>query len=243
MNNQRIDKLLKLLDKFSSRHHRHEILADCFEIWAICISNMVDKPNFNVREQKYLDIVKKYDKNDLDLISQMFAEVWVLLSSMPTEGFDDYLGQLYMLSDIGNKKAGQFFTPYSVSKLSAEITFENAEKLKQDIITIYEPSCGSGGMILAAADTLQNIHKINYAAHTFVVAGDIDSRCVHMCYVQLSLAGIPAIVEQRDALTMELTGGVWKTPAYIFQYSRFRHILEGSVHQNTLFGGQNGKKD
>ncbi len=230
----KIDNLLKMLDKFSSRHHRHEILADCFEIWALCISNRVDKPQFEAREQRYFDIIKKYSKEDLDIIVQMFAEVWVLLTSMSAEGFDDYLGQLYMLSDTGNKKAGQFFTPYCVSKMSAQVALANSEKLKDDIITIYEPACGSGGMILATADTLLNDHKINYTAHSFVMAGDIDSRCVHMCYVQLSLAGIPAIVEQRDALTMELIGGVWKTPAYIFQYSRFHNVLK------NLAGGQNG---
>lgn len=98
-------------------------------------------------------------------------------------------------------------------------------KHKNDIITLHEPACGSGGMILAFADTLQNGCKINYTAHSFVVAGDVDRRCVHMCYIQLALTGIPAIVEQRDALTMELLGGVWKTPAYIFQYPRFQHLL------------------
>lgn len=243
MNNAKVDKLLKLIDSFSSRHHKHEILSDCFEIWAICISQTVDKPQYAAREQRYLDIVKKYDKHDLDLIGQMFGEVWLLLSEMPTDGFDDYLGQLYMASGTGSDKAGQFFTPYCVSKLSAEITIRSKkdELLKNDIITFYEPACGSGGMILAAMDTLQNDCGINYAQHAFVVAGDIDSRCVHMCYLQLSLAGVPAIVEQRNALTMELIGGVWKTPAYLMQYMRFRNVLNGTVHEKTLFtGGQNG---
>lgn len=238
MNNEKINKLLKLVDSFSSRHHKHEILSDCFEIWAICISQLVDKPQYAEREQRYLDIVKKYDKHDLDIISEMFAEVWVLLSNMPTDGFDDYLGQIYMLSGTGSDKAGQFFTPYSVSKLSAEITFRGSKKIDQDIITLYEPACGSGGMILAAMDTLLNDCKVNYTEHAFVVAGDIDSRCVHMCYIQLSLAGVPAIIEQRDALTMELIGGVWKTPAYLMQYSRFMHIMDGTVQEKTLFGGK-----
>lgn len=239
MNKAKIDKLLKLVDSFSSRHHKHEILSDCFEIWAICISQLVDKPQYAEREQRYLDIVKKYDKHDLDIISQMFGEVWMLLSNMPTDGFDDYLGQLYMLSGTGSDKAGQFFTPYSVSKLSAEVTLKGSDNLKNDIITIYEPACGSGGMILATMDTLQNDCGINYTEHAFVVAGDIDSRCVHMCYVQLSLAGVPAIIEQRNALTMELIGGVWKTPAYLFQYMRFRNVLKDTVHEKSLFGGKN----
>lgn len=234
MAQNKINEMLKLIDKFSSRHHKHEILSDCFEVWAICISNRFDKPQFEQREKRYLDIVKKYEKNDLELMAQLFAEIWVLLSNMPEDGFDDYLGQLYMLSDTSSKKAGQFFTPYSVSKLSAEMTLGGSDKLNEDIITLYEPACGSGGMVLAFMDTL-NSRGINYAAHSFTVAGDIDSRCVHMAYIQLSLAGVPAIVEQRNALTMELIGGVWKTPAYLLQYSRFKNVLNGTVH-----GGNNG---
>lgn len=225
----KVQEMLKLVDKFSNRHHKHEILADCFECWAICISNMVDRTQYNEREKKYLEIVKKYDKHDLDLMAELFALVWITLTQMPEKGFGDYLGELYMASDTSNKKAGQFFTPYSVSKLSADLTIKGSDSLKDDIITLYEPACGSGGMILAAMDTLQEC-GINYTAHSFTVAGDVDSRCVHACYIQLSLAGVPAIVEQRDALTMELIGGQWKTPAYIFQYLRFKDVLKGTVH-------------
>ena len=219
-------EMLKLIDKFSSRHHRHEILADCFECWAISISNLVDHRQREEREKQYLRIVQKYDKHDLDIMAQLFAQAWLALTEMPQTGFYDLLGELYMLSDTSNKKAGQFFTPYEVSKLSAQLTLTGSDNLKEDIITISEPACGSGGMILACADTLQNDCKINYTAHSFVVAGDIDSRCVHMCYVQLALTSIPAVIEQRNALTNELLGGVWKTPALIFQYTRFRHLFE-----------------
>lgn len=225
----KVQEMLKLVDKFSNRHHKHEILSDCFECWAICISNMVDRTQYDEREKKYLEIVKKYDKPDLDLMAELFALVWITLTQMSEKGFGDYLGELYMASDTSNKKAGQFFTPYSVSKLSADLTLKGSESLKDDIITLYEPACGSGGMILAAMDTLQEC-GINYTAHSFTVAGDVDSRCVHACYIQLSLAGVPAIVEQRDAFTMELIGGQWKTPAYIFQYLRFKDVLKGTVH-------------
>ena len=41
-----------------------------------------------------------------------------------------------------------------------------------------------------------------------------------MTYLQLSLAGVPAIVKHQDAISRELWS-VWRTPAYIFQYPRF----------------------
>lgn len=59
-----------------------------------------------------------------------------------------------------------------------------------------------------------------YAAHCFMQASDIDIRCVHMTYLQLALAGVPAIVCHQNSLTNEIWS-VWKTPAFIFQYHRF----------------------
>jgi len=41
-----------------------------------------------------------------------------------------------------------------------------------------------------------------------------------MTYLQLALAGIPAVVYHRNGLTLE-TWDKWETPAYIMQYPRF----------------------
>ena len=43
----------------------------------------------------------------------------------------DILGELYMALEIANKDAGQFFTPYNVARLMAEMNFnEKDEQLK-----------------------------------------------------------------------------------------------------------------
>lgn len=97
--NSKVQEMLKLVDKFSNRHHKHEVLSDCFECWAICLSNMVDTPQRDEREKRYLEIVKKYDKCDLDIMAELFALVWITLTQMPENGFADYLGELYMASD------------------------------------------------------------------------------------------------------------------------------------------------
>ena len=47
-----------------------------------------------------------------------------------------------------------------------------------------------------------------------VTATDIDLKCVHMCYLQLSLLGIPAVVIHGNSLTLE-EHSHWFTPAYI----------------------------
>ena len=94
---------------------------------------------------------------------------------------------------------------------------------KDEILTINEPCCGSGGMVIAAMDVLQNDYRFNYAHNCFVVCEDIDINCVHMTYLQLSLAGVPAIVKHENSITRE-TWDIWETPAFIMQYMRFRQF-------------------
>ena len=165
------------------------------------------------------------------LIVQIFTKIYILLTNQTNEhiGFNDYLGELFMKSDTSNSKAGQFFTPYGVSKVCAEMTIDKNminEYIEQDkIITLNEPTCGAGGMILAVADILYYQYHFNIARNLFVLCSDIDERCVVMTYLQLSLAGIPAIVLHQNALSLE-TWGSWETPAYIMQYSRFKDCLK-----------------
>ncbi len=228
-----VNDIVKRLDKFAYRVSRHELLSDIFACSAICISNRFDKIHFREREDMYLSIINKYDEADRMLIAEAFTMIFELLTSQIDHGFGDYLGELYMKSDTQNTKTGQFFTPYSVSKASAEMTIdgalvkEYAENNK--ILTLHEPACGSGGMIMAAVDVLYNKYKFNYSHNLLVECGDIDARCVHMTYLQLSLAGVSAVVYQRDTLSMQ-TWQRWETPAYIMQYLRFRNVLGGDGH-------------
>jgi hypothetical protein len=94
----------------------------------------------------------------------------------------------------------------------------------KDVITLNEPTCGAGGMVLAAADVLWNKHKFNYADRMVVVAQDIDIRCVYMTYLQAALAGIPAIVYHCNTLTMQVWDAFY-TPAYLFQWPKFQRAL------------------
>lgn len=223
-----INDIIKLLDTGSYKVGRHELLSDVFQCGAIAIANKFDRRQAKKREETYLSIIKKYDKDTQQLITEIFAEISVLLLSQIDMGFDDYLGELYMLSETSNSKAGQFFTPYSVSKACAEACIDEKtvnEYIEKDkIIKLNEPACGAGGMIIAAIDILYNRYRLNYSRNVFVECSDVDQRCVHMTYLQLSLIGVPAIVYQRDTLTMK-TWQKWETPALIIQWLRFRNIL------------------
>lgn len=128
-----------------------------------------------------------------------------------------------MRSGVGDKYFGQFFTPYHISTLMARATLLpeviNEKKDKDEILTLNDPCCGGGGLMIATLDVLKT-SGFNYAYNCFIDCGDIDIRCVHMTYLQLSLSGVPAVVRHQNALTRE-QWSVWYTPALLIQYTRF----------------------
>ena len=225
-----VNDILKLLEKGLYKVDARKFLSDVFECGAIAVSNKFDRRQAAEREKRYLQIVNSYEPDLRHLMAAVFTKMYTLLSNQirPDVGFNDYLGDLYMKSETSNSKAGQFFTPYNLSKACAAISINKAMvdeySMNDKIIRINEPACGAGGMILAAVDILYNKHHFNYSRNLIVECSDIDSRCVHMAYLQLGLAGVPAVIYQRDTLSMK-TWQRWETPAYIMQYLRFRNAL------------------
>ena len=69
----------------------------------------------------------------------------------------DLLGDAYeylikKFADATNKKAGEFYTPRSVVRLMIEMLDPKEGQ------TIYDPACGTGGMLLAAVQHVQEKH-------------------------------------------------------------------------------------
>ena len=104
-------------------------------------------------------------------------------------------------------------TLYSVCKFMAEINFTEIESFQNNqLITLSEPCCGSGALIIAFAQTLRE-HNINYQQNLFVEAIDISEMCFKMTYIQLSLLGISARVVQGDSLSLKFQQVLY-TPFY-----------------------------
>lgn len=228
MNASAKKEISKILGSIHDRDH-YTVLRDFFELSAISIRNAVDfGRDRDTYEMRYKAIAEKYRKEYLDIFASAFAMLGaqILKAANGDIPFADWAGEIYMDSGTSNGRAGQFFTPYHVSHLMAECSLERDEVLGRigkdpdDVITIYEPTCGAGGLIVASIDVLKG-YGVNYAWNVFVDCGDIDSRCVHMTYVTLSLLGVPAVVRLGDALMMKYHEA-WFTPAYLMAWPHFR---------------------
>lgn len=160
-------------------------------------------------EQIYLETVNRYTKEQAEEFSKLLA---FLVLGLEQES-QDFLGQVYMSLNLGSQANGQYFTPYSVCKFMAEINFTEIESFQNNqLITLSEPCCGSGALIIAFAQTLRE-HNINYQQNLFVEAIDISEMCFKMTYIQLSLLGISARVIQGDSLSLKFQQVLY-TPFY-----------------------------
>lgn len=183
-------------------------------------------------EQRYLNTVKQYTKEQAEEFSKLLAFLVMALEEKP----QDFLGQVYMQLNLGNVATGQFFTPYHVSKMMSEICFTDIEKQleEKDFITLAEPCCGSGGMIIAYAETLKE-QGYNYQNQLFVEAIDIDEMCFMMTYIQLSLLGVGARVMLGDSLAWKFQQVLY-TPFYFINgmYSKLKQAKQEEFKPKTV---------
>lgn len=194
-------EIVNEIQKMSGKYAPYQIFTDWVCMTALSIQNscyMIHDRVWKEREKQYLNIAGRYTKSELNSFCKMFG--W--LSEAYEENVSDMLGEVYMESGCGNKSTGQFFTPFHLSSLCADlgILLQNDQiKNENGVITINEPSSGGGGMVIAAIKELRD-KGINYKTDVDVVAQDLDWNSVYMTYVQLSLLGIKAIVVQGDSL-------------------------------------------
>lgn len=76
-----------------------------------------------------------------------------------------------------NEKAGQYYTPREIVKLMVELVFINeSEKLKKPGagIMIYDPCCGTGGMLTVAKDYL--LEKVNPDLDIYLFGQEINEQ-------------------------------------------------------------------
>lgn len=187
-------ELQKAIMSMSGKYTAYEIFMDWIQCVALAISNSLQQIHDKVwqnREESYKRIMEKYTKEERERFPEMLAWLVEELEDNPR----DVLGEVFMKSGMGSDAGGQFFTPYNISQMMARLAVDP----KEEKITLNEPSCGSGGSIIAAAMELRD-QGVNYQKCMEVVAQDLDWRCVYMCYVQCSYLGINAICVQGDTL-------------------------------------------
>lgn len=188
--------------------HRYDVFRDFVTMTAISLRNAVVMDE--ALEQEYLNLIGAYQKED----QQQFPKLLGLLVELLEHGPLDILGGLFETLELTSKDKGQFFTPNPISQLMSNILgCDELKHLDKPFITLSEPACGAGGMVLAFVNQMLAAGH-NPADRLWVQCTDVDRLAALMCYVQLSLWHIPAEIIVGNTLSLEVRER-WFTPAHI----------------------------
>lgn len=238
-------EFVKLFDTLTGSQHRWQAWQDMVWLFATSIANSVKTPHWEKREQRYLEIIRKYEPKRQQVFPELFAMLVSIMDDSVNFGYyGDFLGELFMVLELGNAAGGQFFTPYSVCMAMSEVTFDDGVKAEIDRkgwISCNDCACGAGATLIAFAEVLKK-NDVNYQQRCMFVGQDIDYTTGLMCYIQLSLLGCAGYVHIGNTLTDPMTGHVlfgdgsentWYTPMY---FSTPWEMRRQAVRMDAFFG-------
>lgn len=139
----------------------------------------------------------KYTPKEMIRISELMKEFFLIHNREQEHNEDifawyDFLGMYYeiLASNYKKKTLSQFFTPEILCDMMSKITLLN---IPDEIITINDPACGSGRMLLSGHCEVKGKCK--------VYGEDLDEICVKMTVINLLLHGVEGEVLHHNSLT------------------------------------------
>lgn len=164
----------------------HSVFDDFLEMVVCALS-------LGAKEDRYLEIVRNYEKPDAYLMAEAFG---TLVIEMDNNGdaLKDGFGDFYM-ECLSYGRNGQFFTPEPICDMMSRIV--NPAGFGE---CVADCCCGSGRMLLAAARISRN---------SLFFGADIDRTCAMMCLINLCLNGLLGEVCWMDTLMNRFYAG-WR---------------------------------
>jgi len=186
---------VKILENLCPSRHSYEIFSD----WLVMASaSLYSWKKDESVEKQYAEIASRYKKEEIEKLAQLLDITGEALEKKE----QDFLGEVFTFAELTNERNGQFFTPYNISKMMAEMLIGENGFPKHRVCRINDPTCGAGGMLIAAAMVMKD-RDFNYQQNAFFVGQDIDQRCARMAFIQLTLLGAPAVIYCMNTLTMQ----------------------------------------
>jgi type I restriction enzyme M protein len=169
---------------------------------------LADPPNLAANLRSYIrgfspaarDVIEKFgfdaqisrlaEKDLLYLVVSQFADV----DLHPSAVSNLEMGYLYeelvrRFSELSNETAGEHFTPREVIRLMVNLLFvedEDVLRTRGIVKTLYDPACGTGGMLSVAEDHLRHL---NPDARLEVFGQELNDETYAVCRSDMMLKG------------------------------------------------------
>lgn len=199
---------IALFNEIAPVKRRHTVFQDFVEMASYSLHNAFNWSN--KFEESYLSIAHSYKADDLKNMSKLLGLTIVGLQHSP----EDFLGDIYMSLQLGELAWGQYSTPFTLASLLAKLTLQDIDALVKEngFLTVKDPTCGAGGLAIAQALAFQQA-GYDLEKQFFIQCVDIDPVATAMCFIQLTVMGVPAEVLTGNYLTLEFSK-VMRTASY-----------------------------
>jgi len=193
-----VDRVLDPLREIERRgHNRYNVFRDWVELMLYSLQR---------KDEPYLEILEGYDDNrdyekgdrSADHFSTAFGELMELMGETNRE----LLGVCYEEFGMQNDAFGQHFTPANVSAAMAEIQLTADDTDPEPPITIADPACGSGRLLVLAAR--------RHDQQTICFGQDKDLLCCKMTALNFCFFQMDGVVVYGDSLKVEKRRA-WRT--------------------------------
>ena len=177
-----------------SRYDFQKLLADPNDI-ASNLRNYINGFSKNARSIlenfNFDENIKRLDKSDLlYMVVKRFAEVDLHPDKISNIGMGYVFEELIRkFADLSNETAGEHFTPREVIRLMVNLIFLNDKGVltKKGIVkTLYDPACGTGGMLSVAEEYLR---ELNPDADLRVFGQELNPESYAICNSDMLIKG------------------------------------------------------
>ena len=187
---------------FNTATNSQQILQTNFQEYLNGFSDNVKEiiQKFNLSSQ----IQHMASKDVLLDVLEKFTSPYINLTSNEVEDPDGKklpaltnLGMGYVFEELirkfneeNNEEAGEHFTPREVIDLMTHIVFEPIKKDLPPVLTIYDPACGSGGMLTEAQNFIKDPNgNIKANADVYLFGKEINDETYAICKSDMMIKG------------------------------------------------------
>jgi len=191
--------------------------------------------------------IEKLDRADLlFLIIERFNDIDLHPDKVSNHEMGTIFEELIRkFSEQANETAGEHFTPREVIKLMVKlIVAGNGGLTKANVIkSIYDPACGTGGMLTIAKNEI--IHKINPSAKVFLFGQELNPKTYAIAKSDMLIKGENADQIKKgnsfsqDQLEKEKFDYMISNPPYGVEWKNVAKIVKAE-HENLGFDGRFG---
>ena len=196
---------------------------------------------------KFAEQIAKLDESNLlyQVLSK-FAEVDLHPSVVPNHVMGSIFEELIRrFSEQSNETAGEHFTPRDVIRLMVDLLFIEDDHLlrKKGIVrTLYDPACGTGGMLSVAEEYLR---ELNPDADLLVYGQELNDESYAICKADMMMKGQnPSAIARGNSFTEQGHKGdkfdyMLSNPPFGVEWKKVQKQIEDE-HETQGFAGRFG---